>query len=139
MLISVTAVAAISIWSFCCCRPRVLSSITELISSAADASCRAESLMPRMVVRRLPCISSRALSNCAASSLPLMSIGALRSPEAIRRATFRAWLIGAVMLRVSSQARSNVANSAATMIAPTTHCARWYINAAASAAVSAPC
>ncbi|MNI69645.1 hypothetical protein D3C73_1254080 [compost metagenome] len=84
-------------------------------------------------------MSARADSNCAASSLPSLTIWPLRSPSAIRRAALNAWLIGAVMLRVNAQASSRVASRAMTMMTPTIHNARSYIAAAALAASSAPC
>ncbi len=111
-VISFTAVAAIWISSCCWLRVRLLSSVMALISSAAEASWVAEWLICSMVPRSCCCIFFRAVSNCAGSSRPAVSMGPVRSPLATTSAARTAMCSGWVMLRVSSQASSTVASTA---------------------------
>ncbi|MNV34130.1 hypothetical protein D3C71_1255360 [compost metagenome] len=108
LVISLTAVAACSISLFCRVRPRALSSVTLLSSSAADASCVAEPEMRCSVSRSFSCIFDMASSKRPASSWPSTVIGRVRLPSAICSAAPRALAIGWVMLLVSNQASSSV-------------------------------
>ena len=114
LVISVTAVAACSISLFCCCRPRALSSVTQLSSSAAEASWVAEPAISCRVSRSLSCIRAMARSRRAASSLPSARITWVKSPSATCSAALSASSIGLTMLRVNRKAHSRVSTVAAT-------------------------
>ena len=103
-LISLTAVAAISISSFCRASDRLPSSVTAFSCSAAAASSAAESPICSMVSCRLACMLRMAFISCAGSSSPSLAISPVRSRAAMRSAQDTAWRIGTTMLRVSSQA-----------------------------------
>ncbi|CRR81895.1 hypothetical protein PAERUG_P45_London_17_VIM_2_12_12_05429 [Pseudomonas aeruginosa] len=111
-VISLTAVAAIWISSFCWVSERLPCSVTALSSSAAEASWVAELPICWMVWRSCACMPWRATSSLAGSSRPEVSMRLVRSPEAITSATRSASPIGWVMLRVNSQASTTVARPA---------------------------
>ncbi|MNN35508.1 hypothetical protein D3C81_1493600 [compost metagenome] len=105
--------AACSISLFCCCKPRALSSVTLLSSSAADASWVAEPAINCRVSRSLSCMRAMARSRRAASSVPSARMTWVRSPSATCSAHLSASSIGLTMLRVSRNAHASVNKVAA--------------------------
>ena len=124
--ISVTAVAAISISSFCRVMPWDESSVTACSSSAAEASWVAALWMPCRVSRRLSCICLKEACTAVISSLPLHCTGSRRSPAALRATTSRSSDRRRLMPRLIDQACrpppiSSSASSPATRLK-----LRWY-------------
>ncbi len=102
-LISLTAVAAISISSFCRASDRLPSSVTAFSCSAAAASSAAESPICSMVVQA-GLHAAHGLHQLRRLVVAVAGDLAGQVAAAMRSAQDTAWRIGTTMLRVSSQA-----------------------------------
>ncbi len=120
-LISLTAVAAISISLVWRRMVREASSVTACISSEVAASWVEESPIRIRALRRLACMVANAAISFAASSVPCCGMSWLRSLVAMRCAILNESPIGPVRLRVYIQARSSVVMTPTVMKMPTIH------------------